>query len=151
MYRTDKILANRTSWPHSQGWWREQAKFSKWHFRNFILTRFWRFNHPWYMPCVVNFKHFLCFYFLEFFYSVLQQFILVISVLLFKNGGKKEGRELQNTSPFTSQNGFSFELEKLTEEFTPFSQLQKLLTDKNWNVLQRESFANITSHGNKTW
>lgn len=93
MYKTNKILANRTSWPHSQGWWGEQAKFSKWHFRNFILTRFWRFNHPWYMPCVVNFKHFLCFYFLEFFYSVLQQFILVIFVLLFKNGGKKEGRK----------------------------------------------------------
>ena len=44
------------------------------------------------MPCVVNFKHFLCLYFLEFFNSVLQQFILVIIVLLFKNGGKKEGR-----------------------------------------------------------
>lgn len=44
---------------------------------------------------------------------------------------RKEGRELQNTSPFTSQKGLSFELEKLTEEFTPFSQLQKLLTNKN--------------------
>jgi len=42
------------------------------------------------MPCVVNFKYFLCLYFLEFFNSVLQPFILVIIVLLFKNGGKKE-------------------------------------------------------------
>lgn len=93
MYRTNKILANRTLWPHSQGWWRQQAKFSKWYFRNFILTLFLRFNHPWYMPCVVNFNHFFCLYFLEFFNSVLQHFILVIIVLLFKNGGENEGRK----------------------------------------------------------